>query len=152
VAVRLDRGPGTYVVVARAKGFAGPSTPSFFTAWSAPAIIRAYAPFDLQRFTWTDQHGPTYRFSAVIRAAGASGRVNVAIGRGTKGRYRSYGTTKIRKHRFSARFRLSGTGTYRIRLKYKGNATVAPGFDVHPFQITRRSSFRSASIGDEAAG
>jgi hypothetical protein len=147
VAVRLDKGPGTYVVVARAKGFAGPILPSAFTAWSAPAVIRAYAPFDLQTFTWTDQRGPSYRFAAVIRAAGASGRVNVAIGRGTKGRYRSYGTATIRNHRFSARFRLGGTGTYRIRLKYKGNATVAPGFDVHPFKITRRSSFRSASIG-----
>jgi hypothetical protein len=146
VPVRLDKGPGSYVVVARAKGFAGLSTPNVFTAWSAPAVIHAFAPFDLQKFTWTDQRGPSYRFSAVIRATGASGRVSVAIGRGKKGRYRSYGTVKIRKHGFSKRFRLSGTGTYRIRFKYKGNATVAPGFEVHQFQVTRRTFFRPASI------
>ncbi|HEX7297751.1 MAG TPA: hypothetical protein VF257_02015 [Solirubrobacteraceae bacterium] len=146
VPVRLDQGPGRYVVVARAKGFAGLSTPSAFTAWSAPASIQAFAPFDLQKFTWTDQRGPSYRFAAVIRATGASGRVNVAIGRGTKGRYRSYGTAKIRRHRFSKRFRLTGAGTYRIRFKYKGNATVAGGFEVHEFRVTRRTFFRPAAI------
>jgi hypothetical protein len=145
--VRLDKGPGTYVVVARAKGFTGLSTPNVFTAWSAPAAIKAFAPFDLQKFTWTDQRGPSYRFSAVIRATGASGRVNVAIGRGTKGKYRSYGSVKIRKHRFAKRFRLSGAGTYRIRFNYKGNSTVAGGFEVHRFQVTRRTFFRPASIG-----
>jgi hypothetical protein len=139
VAVRLDQGPGTYVVVARDKGFSGLSTPSVFTAWSAPATIRAFAPFDLQKFAWTDQRGPSYRFSAIIRATGASGRVNVAIGRGTKGRYRSYGTVKIRRHRFAKRFRLTGAGTYRIRLRYKGNATVASGFEVHEFEVKRRT-------------
>jgi hypothetical protein len=144
VAVPLNQGPGTYVVVARAKGFSGLTTPSIYTAWSAPVTIRAYAPFDLQKFTWTDSHGPSYRFSAVIRATGASGRVNVALGRGSKGTYRSLGTAKIRKHRFSKRIRIRHIGTYRVRFKYKGNATVAGGFEVHKFQITRRVVFRGA--------
>src|SRR5919198_2109375 len=39
VGVRLDKGPGTYLVVARAKGFSGLNTPSVFTAWSPPATI-----------------------------------------------------------------------------------------------------------------
>jgi hypothetical protein len=146
VPVRLDKGPGPYVVAAHAKGYTGTLNPQTFAPWATPAVIHAFAPFDLQKFTWTDQRGPSYRFSAVIRATGASGRVSVAIGRGKKGRYRSYGTVKIRTHGFSKRFRLSGTGTYRIRFKYKGNATVAPGFEVHQFQVTRRTFFRPASI------
>jgi hypothetical protein len=144
VGVPLKDGPGTYFVVARAKGFAGLSTPSVYTAWSAPVAIRAFAPFDLQKFTWTDSRGPSYRFTAVIRATGATGRVNIAIGRGSKGKYRSLGTVKIRKHRFSERFRLTHLGKYRIRFKYKGNTTVAPGYEIHKFQITRRVVFRGA--------
>jgi hypothetical protein len=148
VPVRLDKGPGSYVVAAHAKGYTGLLNPQTFGPWATPAAIKAFAPFDLQKFTWTDQRGPSYRLSAVIRATGASGRVSVAIGRGTKGKYRSYGSVKIRKHAFSKRFRLARTGKYRIRFKYKGNATVAPGFEVHRFQVTRRTFFRPASIAD----
>jgi hypothetical protein len=146
VAVRLDKGPGSYVVAAHAKGYTGGLNPQTFGPWATPVAIKAFAPFDLQKFTWTDQRGPSYRFSAVIRATGASGRVSVAIGRGTKGKYRSYGSVKIRKHAFSKRFRLRGSGKYRIRFKYKGNSTVAGGFEVHQFQVTRRTFFRPASI------
>jgi hypothetical protein len=146
VGVRLDKGPGTYIVVARAKGFSGLSTPNFFTAWSAPAAIRAFAPFDTQRFTWTDTRGPSYRFSATIRATGASGRVTVGIRRGTKGKFRSYGSVKIRKHRVSKRIRLPRTGTYEMRLGYKGNSTVARGAELRRFRITRRISFARAAL------
>jgi hypothetical protein len=146
VAVRLDKGPGTYVVAAHAKGYNGTLNQQTFGPWATPATIRAFAPFDLQKFTWTDQRGPSYGLTAVIRATGASGRVNVAIGRGTKGKYRSYGSVKIRKHRFSKRFRLTGTGKYRIRFRYKGNATVAGGFEVHDFEVMRRTFFRPAAI------
>jgi len=144
IAIRLDKGPGVYAVAARAKGYAGTMNPQAFGPWATPVAIRAFAPFDLQTFTWTDQRGPSYRFSAVIRATGATGRVNVAIGRGTKGMYRSLGTARISRHRFSKRFRLSGRGTYRIRFKYKGNATVAGGFEVRKFRIERRVFFRGA--------
>ena len=144
VAIRLDKGPGTYVVAAHAKGFTGQLNPQAFGPWATPVTILTFAPFDLQKFTWTDSRGPSYRFSAVIRATGATGRVNIAVGRGSKGKYRSLGTAKISHHRFSKRFRLTKLGKYRIRFKYKGNATVAGGFEVHKFQITRRVVFRGA--------
>jgi hypothetical protein len=152
IAIRLDKGPGFYVVAAHAKGFTGLLNAQAFGPWATPVAIRAFAPFDLQKFTWTDSRGPSYRFTAVIRATGATGRVNIAIGRGSKGRYRSLGTVKIRKHRFSKRFRLTHLGKHRIRFKYKGNATVAPGYEIHKFQITRRVVFggavaRGASLG-----
>jgi hypothetical protein len=141
VGVRLDKGPGTYLVVARAKGF-----PSTFSPWSPPASIRAFAPFDTQKFTWSDTRGPSYRFSAVIRATGATGSVSVGIRRGSKGKFKSYGKVKIREHRFSKRIRLPRTGKYQLRLGYKGNSTVAPGSEVRSFRITRRISFARAAL------
>jgi hypothetical protein len=144
VQVPLKDGPGTYVVVARAEGYTGLSTPNVFTAWSAPVTIRAFAPFDLQKFTWSDSSGPSYRFSATIRATGATGHVNIAIGRGSKGKYKSLGTAKISHHKFSKRFRLTHLGKYRIRFRYKGNSTVAGGYEIHKFEITRRVIFREA--------
>ena len=102
----LDKGPGVYVIAARAKGFTG-SNGQFFSPWATPAAIRAFAPFDLKSFRWTDSRGPSYRFHATIMETSATGKVNVAIGRGTKGKYKSFGTAKIRKHAFSKRFRLS---------------------------------------------
>jgi hypothetical protein len=76
-----------------------------------------------------------------------SGQVSIAIARGSKGgRYRSLGSVKIRGQAISKRFRLTRSGTYRLRFKYKGNALVAPGFAVERIRITRRSSFRTASV------
>ena len=89
VDVRLDQGPGTYVVAARAKGFTGSTNPQAFSPWATPVAIRAFAPFDLKSFRWTDSRGPSYRFSATIMETSATGRVNIAIGRGKKGKYRS---------------------------------------------------------------
>ena len=144
VEVPLDKGPGVYVVAARAKGYTG-ANGQFFSPWATPAAIRAYGPFDLKSFRWTDSRGPSYAFHATITETSATGRVNVAIGRGTKGKYRSLGTAKIRKHAFSKRFRLK-VGKYRIRFKYKGNSTVAGGFEVRTFQITRHVFFRGATF------
>lgn len=153
VAIQLNKGPGVYAVAAHAKGYAGTMNPQSFGPWATPVAIRAYAPFDLQRFRWTDSRGPSYRFSATIRATGAAGRVNVAVKRGKSSKastpcgrpqYRSLGSVKIRKHRFTKRFRLTRLGTYHICFKYKGNATVAGGFEVHKFEITRRVVFRGA--------
>jgi hypothetical protein len=152
VQVRLDQGPGTYFVAAHAKGYTGTMNPQAFGPWATPAQIRAFAPFDLQKFSWTDSRGPSYRFSAVIRATGATGRVNVAIGRGTTGKYRSLGTAKISKHKFSKRFRLTKLGKYRIRFKYKGNTTVAGGYEIHKFEITRRVVFRGAVARSASLG
>ncbi|HEX5922341.1 MAG TPA: hypothetical protein VFY45_00810, partial [Baekduia sp.] len=47
VDVRLDKGPGTYVVAARAKGFTGLANPQAFSPWATPVSFRAFAPFDL---------------------------------------------------------------------------------------------------------
>jgi hypothetical protein len=151
VGVPLNKGPGNYVVVARAKGYSGLTTPNVFTAFSAPVAVRTYAPFDLKSFRWTDSRGPSYRFHATIMETSATGKVNVAIGRGKKGKYKSLGTATIRKHAFSKRFRLS-VGKWRIRFKYKGNATVAGGFEVHAFEITRRIVFRGATFRSSAVG
>jgi hypothetical protein len=148
VDVPLNKGPGTYYVTARAKGFTG-STGQFFSPWASPVAIRAFAPFDLKSFKWTDSRGPSYRFHATIMEPSTTGRVNIAIGRGTKGKYKSFGTAKIRKHQFSKRFRLT-RGKWRIRFKYKGNATVAGGFEVRRFEITRRTFFRGATFRSSA--
>jgi hypothetical protein len=146
VGVRLDKGPGFYVVAAHAKGYTGVLNPQAFSPWATPVAIHAFAPFDTQRFTWTDTRGPSYRFSATIRATGATGRVTVGIRRGSKGKFKSYGTVKIRKHRISKRVRLPRTGTYQMRLGYKGNSTVARGAELRSFRITRRL-FRAALVG-----
>ena len=126
VGVPLDKGPGTYVVAARAKGFTGSNG-----AVLQPVGDAGGHPRVRRRSTSSRSGGPT----AVGRATGstrrswrpsATGKVNVAIGRGTKGKYKSFGTAKIRKHAFSKRFRLS-TGKWRIRFKYKGNARWPAG-------------------------
>jgi hypothetical protein len=151
VGVPLNKGPGNYVVVARAKGFSGLSTPNVFTAFSAPVAIRAFGPFDLKSFRWTDSVGRSYRFHATIMETSTTGKVSIAIGRGKKGKYKSYGTVTIRKHAFSKRFSL-GVGKWRIRFKYKGNATVAGGFEIRTFEITRRVVFRGATFRSSAVG
>ena len=151
VDVRLDKGPGTYVVAAHAKGFTGGLNPQAFGPWATPAAIRAFGPFDLKSFKWTDSRGPSYRFNATITETSTTGSVSIAIGRGTKGKYKSYGTAKIRHHAFSKRFSLS-RGKWRIRFKYKGNATVAGGFEVRKFEITRRTFFRGATFRSSAVG
>jgi hypothetical protein len=148
VDVPLNKGPGTYFVTARAKGFTGTNGQAF-SPWATPASIRAFGPFDLKSFRWTDSRGPSYRFHATIMETSATGSVNIAIGRGKKGKYKSYGTAKIRKHQFSKRFSLK-RGKWRIRFKYKGNATVAGGFEVRSFEITRRTFFRGATFRSTA--
>lgn len=151
VGVRLDKGPGAYVVVARAKGYSGSSTPNVFTAFSAPVTIHAFAPFDIKSLRWTDSRGPSYRFTATIMETSATGKVSIAIGRGKKGKYKSFGSAKIRKHAFSKRFKLS-VGTWRVRFTYRGNATVAGGYEVRAFKITRRIIFRGAAFRASAVG
>jgi hypothetical protein len=143
--VPLNRGPGVYAIVGRAEGFNIGG--DVFTAWSAPAQIRAFAPFDFKRVQFPDQRGPSYRLRATMNENATSGRVSIAVARGSKGgRYRSLGSVKISGHAISKRFRLTRTGTYRIRFKYKGNALVAPGFVVEKVRITKRIFFRGASL------
>jgi hypothetical protein len=151
VDVRLDKGPGTYVVAARAKGFTGSTNPQAFSPWATPVAFVAVGPFDIKAFTWTDRRGPSYRFHATIGEPTATGKVNVAIGRGKKGKYRSLGTASIRKHAFSKRFRV-GVGSYRIRFRYKGNKTVLGGGEIRTFSITKRISFRGATFRSSSVG
>ncbi len=151
VDVPLNKGPGAYVVAARAKGFTGTLNPQAFSPWATPVAIRAFGPFDLRSLRWTDSRGPSYAFHATIMETSATGRVSIAIGRGSKGKYKSFGSVKIRKHAFSKRFRLK-VGTWRIRFKFKGNATVAGGAEVRKFRITRRVVFRGATFRSSSVG
>jgi hypothetical protein len=149
VQVALNKGPGSYVIVARAKGFTGLTNLQAFTPWSPPTILRAVAPFDV-RLSFPDSRGPSYRLKATMNENSTNGRVNIAIARGSKsGKYRSYGSVKVRGHQITKRFKVGRTGTYRVRFKYKGNATVAPGFEVFKFHITRR--FVGAAAASAAA-
>ena len=75
-----------------------------------------------------------------------TGRVSIALARGTKGgKYRSLGSVKVSKHSVTKRFRATKAGVYRLRFKYKGNASVAGGYEVDKIRITRRITFRSAA-------
>lgn len=137
--LRLTR-PGTYVVVARAQGFAGSGT--FYSPWSAPIVIRAVAPFDLERVSFPDSRGPNYRLRGDIREASARGRVRVSIASGSRGRYRALGAARIgRGGVFTLGFTERTPGVYRLRYAYAGSATVAGGTVVPKVRITRRFSF-----------
>jgi len=134
--------PGVYTVVARAKGTSGGG--AFFTPWSVPVKILAVAPFDLSgNLVLTDSRGPSYAFRGTVRElAAAGGRVNIAMGKGKKGKYKSLGSVKITsKGTFSKRFTQKTAGTYRLRLKYKGNGLVAGGTIVQQFRVTKRVVF-----------
>lgn len=142
--VSLNKGPGVYTIVGRAEGFNNAG--DIFTAWSAPATIRAFAPFDLKSLTFPDSRGPSYRLRAKMGENATSGRVSIALARGSKGgKYHSLGSVKIRGHQVTKRFRATHTGVYRLRFKYKGNALVSGGFQVNKVRITRRVFTRSAA-------
>ena len=86
--------PGRYAAVARARGFTG-ATGQFFTPWTAPAIVRAVAPFDLQSARFIDENGPIYRVSIKLREPTARGRVRLAWARGASGgRFIGLGTAR----------------------------------------------------------
>lgn len=141
VPLRLSE-PGRYVVVARAKGF-GLSTGQFFSPWTTPVTIVAKAPFDVAWTRTPDFRGPTYRIKVALREESARGRVSIAYARGSKGgRFRSMGSAKLdRRGQFSKRFTLRKRGTYRIRFRFKGSATVAAGTVTAKFRISRRFAF-----------
>ena len=132
------RDPGTYVFVARAKA------DDAFTPWSAPVTVKVLSPFDLDSFSFTDSRGPSYRVKVVVRERTASGRVTFALARGKKGkRFRSIGSAKIgRDGVVSKRFRQRRTGTYRMRIAFKGSATTFGGGVLQRVRFTRRIVFR----------
>jgi hypothetical protein len=129
---RFDK-PGRWLIVARAK--AG----EFFTPWSAPVNVSAIAPFDLERVSFPDARGPSYKLRGQVRERAARGKVTISVARGKKkGRFRRIGKAKINaKGRFTKRFKLRRTGTYRLRYTYKGSDLVAAG------RVTERVRIRT---------
>jgi hypothetical protein len=130
----IERTPGAYVMVARAKIF------GYFSPWSAPITVHLIAPFDLSSRTFPDQIGPSYEVRGVVGEPSAGGRVTISAAKGKKGgRYRTLGKPKVNsKGVFKLRFRMKKLGWYRIRYSYKGSATVAAGRITETVRIKRR--------------
>jgi hypothetical protein len=129
--------PGTYVIVARARNG------DFFTPWSAPTLVKAVAPFDLESVRFPDARGPSYKLRGQVRERAARGRVTIAWARGRKGgRFHRIGRAKINsKGRFTKRFRLRRTGVYRLRYTYRGSDLVTSGGVTERVRIRRRIFF-----------
>jgi hypothetical protein len=129
--------PGSWLIVARAK------SGDFSTPWSAPVSVSAIAPFDLERVSFPDARGPSYKLRGQIRERAARGKVTISIARGKKtGKFRKIGQAKINsKGRFTKRFKVRKTGTYRLRYTYKGSSLVAGGRVTEQVRIRRRVFF-----------
>jgi hypothetical protein len=129
--------PGRYVIVARA------GRDGFFSGWSAPTVVNAIAPFDLASVKFPDHKGPSYKLKAQIREHSARGKVTIYLAKGKKkGRFHKLGKARIsKKGRFTKRFTVRHTGSYRLRYIYRGNSTVAAGRVTEPIKITRHFFF-----------
>ena len=129
--------PGRWLIVARAK------SGDFYTPWSAPVNVTAVAPFDLERTSFPDARGPSYKVRGQVRERAARGKVTVYIARGKKkGKFRKIGKAKINsKGRFTKRFTVHKTGVYRMRYTYKGSSLVAGGKVTEQIRIRRRVFF-----------
>jgi hypothetical protein len=136
--------PGTYTVVARARVYGGGATP-----WTAPLKLRVYAPFDFSSSSFPDSRGPSYRLRVRLREEDTRGRVRIYVAkRWSKYKYHRIGTVRIRKGVFTKRFTLHNPGTYRIRYRFQGSSTTAPGTVVEKVRIRR--TVRFTSVGDAA--
>jgi len=133
---RFDK-PGRYVIVARA------SRGIFFTPWSAATVVNAIAPFDLERVTFPDSRGPSYKLRGQIRERVARGKVTIYLAkRWKKGKFHRIGKAKINsKGRFTKRFRVRGYGKHRLRYTYKGSSLVAGGRVTERITISKRFFF-----------
>jgi hypothetical protein len=131
------RTAGSYTVVARAKNG------EFFSPWSAPVIVNAIVPFDLDRVAFPDARGPSYRLTGYVRDKAIRGKVSLAMARGSKGgKYKSLGTVSISsKGTFTKRFTQRRMGTYRLRIHYRGSAIAPAASVVRKVRITRRVFF-----------
>jgi hypothetical protein len=125
------------VIVARA------GRDGFFSGWSAPTVVNAIAPFDLASVKFPDHKGPSYKLKAQIREHSARGKVTIYLAKGKKkGRFHKLGKARIsKKGRFTKRFTVRHTGSYRLRYIYRGNSTVAAGRVTEPIKITRHFFF-----------
>jgi hypothetical protein len=125
--------PGRYTIVART------GRSSFFTPWSAPVFVTAVAPFDLERVSFPDSRGPSYKLRGIVRERAARGsRVTIYIARKWRGgKFRKIGRAKVNSRgRFTKRFRLRGYGRHRLRYTFRGNSLVAAG------RVTQRVTIR----------
>jgi hypothetical protein len=127
---------GTYTLVAHAEAF----TSGMFSPWSAPIVIRAYAPFEFSGgVSFPDSRGPVYKLRATLRDKGGKGKVKILMARGWKGgKFRSIGKAKIRGRVIKKTFTQHRTGKYRIRYIYKGSKLIAPGKITQKITIRRR--------------
>ena len=134
--------PGLYTFVARATDFGGAGDIS--TAWSAPAEVRVLAPFDLSTTALADSRGPKYKIAGQVRETTARGKLRLLVAKGKKGgKFRRLATGKIRSGaKFTLKFKLRRTGTYRLRYVFKGSPTVAAGSVTERFRVSRRLIFR----------
>jgi hypothetical protein len=132
--------PGSYVVVARAR------SGDYYTAWSAPVVLTAIAPFDLSSRTFPDSRGPRYSVRGIVREPSAAGkRVTISVAKGKKTRkgkkstrFHRLGKAKINgKGVFKLRFKIRRRGVYRLRYSFPGNATVARGKIVERIRVKR---------------
>jgi hypothetical protein len=133
---RFDK-PGRWLIVARVK------SGDFYTPWSAPVTVSVVAPFDLERVSFPDSRGPSYKLRGQVRERVARGKVTISIARGKKkGKFHRIGKAKINsKGRFTKRFTVRRTGTYRLRYTYKGSSLVAGGRVTEQVRISRRAFF-----------
>ena len=129
--------PGRWLIVARAQ------RGSFYTPWSAAVNVNAVAPFDLERISFPDARGPSYKLRGQVRERVARGKVTIYLARGKKtGKFRKIGRAKINsKGRFTERFTVRRTGFYRLRYTYKGSSLVAGGRVTEQVRIRRRVFF-----------
>ena len=106
-------------------------------------FVTTVAPFDLERTSFPDARGPSYKVRGQIRERGARGKVTVSIAKGRKkGKFHRIGKAKINsKGRFTKRFKVRKTGTYRLRYSYKGSSLVAAGRATEAIKIRRRLFF-----------
>jgi hypothetical protein len=133
----LERTPGTYLMVARAR--AG----NFYTAWSPPITIHLLAPFDLSSRSFPDSRGPSYQVRGILGETSAAGKVTVAVAPGKKGkRFRTLGKAKVNGQGvFKLRFRLTKTGYYRLRYSFAGSSTVSRGTVYEVVRVRRTRVF-----------
>jgi hypothetical protein len=137
--------PGRYNIVARGRVYGGGAT-----AWTAPLAVRVYAPFDFSSSTFPDSRGPSYRLRVRLRETSARGRVRIYVARHWSGKahYKRIGTVHIRRGGFTKRFTLRHTGKYRIRYRFEGSSTTAPGTVVEKVRVRRTVRFTDNDHAD----
>jgi hypothetical protein len=126
-------GPGQYVIVARAQ------RGSYYSPWSAPAVVNMVGPFDLSSVSFPDSRGPSYQLRGVVREKILAGsRVTVSIAKGSKGKkFKTLGKPKVTSQGvFKLRFRAS-RGTYRLRYSFRGNSAIVRGTAYEVIKIRR---------------